>query len=233
MLEPLSLVLNKIAAASTLSPGAVQLVAVSKMQPVQKIIEFYRSGQKIFGENYVQELIEKSNTIRDLGINDIDFHFIGKLQSNKVKSLLPWVSTIHSVDSIRLLEVINRRSFEIAKKIKIYIQVNIDQETSKSGFVPKDLEAVFAHLGEYTSVEVLGLMCIPDPNRDPGHAFKEMRKIATSLGKWSTRPWGLSMGMSTDYELACREGSTCVRVGSALFGERPQKYPVHRVTNTR
>ncbi len=199
-----------------IGPG-VTLVAVSKQQGPEKIEALYREGQRIFGENYVQELLGKWQELHGR-LPGIEFHFIGRLQTNKVKALIPAVSVIHSVDSVRLLREIGRRAAEAGKTIRVYFQVNIDDEESKGGFPPGSLAELYGVLRECPSVRALGLMCIPDPERDPVSAFRRMVKLSqehgTELGK------GLSMGMSGDFETAIQEGSTVIRVGSLLFGER-------------
>jgi pyridoxal phosphate enzyme (YggS family) len=195
------------------------LVAVSKRKSVDEILAVYHQGHRIFGENYVQELITKSEEIRSRGIQDLQFHFIGGLQRNKVRVLLPHASLIHSVDSIRLLEEIEKQTRAQAWTGGVLIQVNLDNEETKGGFSPDDLPAL-AHWVERTRPQVLiqGLMCIPDPARDPSAAFAQLRQLrdqyAGQLGA------GLSMGMSSDFADAIANGSTFVRVGSAIFGAR-------------
>jgi len=200
--------------------GSVELVAVSKTKPVAQMLELYRQGQRIFGENYVQELVEKKNQFDLLGIKDIEFHFIGHLQSNKVKSMLPCVSTIHSIDSVRLYEEVIKRAEEMKLKISVYFQINIDDEKSKSGFRSSEVTdlAYLVKTRTSPSVRVIGLMTIPSPEGIPGAAFRKMHELSkryrSELGS------GLSMGMSNDYEMAIAEGATSVRIGSALFGKR-------------
>jgi len=200
-----------------------ELVAVSKFQPLEKLRALYDQGQRVFGENYVQELIEKKKAFEAAGISDVDFQFIGHLQTNKVKLLLPFVDTIHSVDSFRLLDEIASRATALRKSVRVYFQINVDQEVSKGGFSEADLPALAQHFTDCskarsTSLIPMGLMCIPDPEKDPRGAFLRMRA-------WSSR-WkeplggGLSMGMSDDFPLAIECGSTVVRIGSALFGTR-------------
>jgi pyridoxal phosphate enzyme (YggS family) len=197
-----------------------ELVAVSKTQPVGAILNLREQGQMIFGENYVQELLEKKAELDAQGVTDIDFHFIGHLQSNKAKSILPHVSTIHSVDSLRLYEEIAKRSELLKKKMAIYFQVNIDRETSKGGFKPEDLLDLHYQIKSKPNPWVIfkGLMTIPDPQFDPARAFKEMKKLSTQYG--DILGAGLSMGMSKDFESAIAYGATSLRVGTALFGLR-------------
>ena len=197
-----------------------QLVAVSKMQPVESILLLYREGQRVFGENYVQELIEKKRELDHKNISDIDFHFIGHLQTNKVKSVLPCVSTVHSVDSVKLYQELGKRAKEIQKIIGVYFQVNLDLEESKGGFPPDELtalsEAVSATPFEW--IRPLGLMTIPNPELDPVESFKRMR-ILSQKHRDVLGPQ-LSMGMSKDFEVAITYGSNSVRIGTALFGPR-------------
>ena len=199
-----------------IGPG-VTLVAVSKQQGPEKIEALYREGQRIFGENYVQELLGKWQGLHER-LPGIEFHFIGRLQTNKVKVLIPAVSVIHSVDSVRLLREIDRRASEAGKTVGVYFQLNIDEEESKGGFAPDALSGLCEVLKSCSSVRPLGLMCIPDPERDPVSAFRRMVGLSREFG--ADLGTGLSMGMSGDFETAIREGATIVRVGSLLFGER-------------
>ena len=193
-----------------------QLVAVSKTQTIEKMMTIYEEGQKIFGENYVQELVEKKTKLNLLGVLDADFHFIGHLQSNKVKLILPHVSTIHSVDSLRLLEEIADRALQFHKKVFCYFEVNIDDEPSKGGFKLVDLPELARNMGQYLeSIQPLGLMCIPKPDLDPIDAFQRMKALSIKWGEHFG--YGLSMGMSNDFEAASMAGSTAIRVGSAIF----------------
>jgi hypothetical protein len=211
-----------------IGPG-VTLVAVSKFQEDAKIEALYREGQRIFGENYVQELVAKWERLSP-GLPDLEFHFIGRLQRNKVKGLIPAVRVIHSIDSVPLLLEVDRRARETGKKIGVYFQVNIDREAQKGGFDPEALPGLEEGIPGLTAIVPLGLMCIPDPERDPTEAFRKMKALSQRHGK--TLGAGLSMGMSGDYELAVREGSTCVRIGSLLFGPRtPYPERVSKGTN--
>jgi pyridoxal phosphate enzyme (YggS family) len=194
------------------------LLAVSKLQPNEKIEEAYHAGQKDFGENYVQELIEKEIYFRKHLQLDLHFHFIGHLQTNKVKALLPHVSAIHSVDSLKLLQEIEKRAAELKKKISVYFQVNIDEETSKGGVNPRELPQFAEAAAQCRWLKPAGLMCIPDPTKNSGDAFLQMKKLSEKYS--SQLGAGLSMGMSHDFEAAIRYGSTVVRIGTAIFGER-------------
>lgn len=199
-------------------PENVTLVAVSKMQPIDALVAVYQLGQKIFGENYVQELIEKVKKFESLQIKDVKFHFIGHLQTNKVKMLLPFVDCIESVDSFRVMAEIDRQAKELNRNIPCFFQVNIDEEPSKSGFLAEQLDELSAKIHSYENIKPRGLMAIPDPARSAHYSFQRMKefsnKYASSLGN------ELSMGMSHDYLEAISEGATMVRVGSKIFGER-------------
>ncbi len=204
------------------------LLAVSKFQPVEKMRALYEQGQRDFGENYVQELVAKAGEFRAQGIPDARFHFIGKLQTNKVKALLPAVSAIHSVDSLKLLREIAKRGREAGLTPSVYFQVNIDREETKSGFLEEDLPELCNALRETAlqedfAIRPLGLMAIPDPQKNPAGAFERMRELSGKHG--GTLGAGLSMGMSGDYEEAIRHGATVIRIGTALFGERKSGLP--------
>ena len=209
--------LENIAFSSNLTV-APTLIAVSKFQPFSSLLEAYRAGQRDFGENYAQELIEKARAFQAEGIHDSKFHFIGHLQSNKVKALLPYVDSIHSVDSLKLLKEIHAQAVKLQLKPKIYFQINIDEEESKSGFLVHELEALVNELPNYPSVNLMGLMCIPDPNASSESSFKKIKALSERYSKIMGQ--GLSMGMSHDYEAAIRLGSTAVRIGTAIFGAR-------------
>lgn len=198
----------------------VTLIAVSKHQAIEKIQELYFLGQRDFGENYVQELVSKAVALQERGISDIRWHFIGHLQTNKVKILLPYVFAIHSIDSIKLAEEVGKRWALLQRdhSIPIFIEVNLTEEHTKSGISPDQLGDLTQKLSQISQLSLQGLMCIPDPQADLRVCFRQLRSLElkcrpASLGK-------LSMGMSSDFELAIQEGSTHVRVGTALFGPR-------------
>lgn len=204
----------RIAAAS--SGRAVTLIAVSKTHPIDSIETLYRLGHRDFGENYAQELIEKARLAQTLGLNEIRWHFIGHLQSNKVKAILPFRPVIQTVDRESLVKEISKNAGN--QKIPVFIEVNIDRETSKSGVMPENVESLLERCHRSQAFQVLGLMCIPDPSRDPNQAFASMVELSRRVG---TRTEGqLSMGMSSDFETAIRMGATCVRIGTSIFGNR-------------
>ena len=219
-MEPLARIQKKVEDATARAGRATPpvLIAVSKFQPVEKLEELYRQGHRVFGENYVQELIAKRAMMMEAGCKEVEFHFIGKLQSNKVKQLLPHVVAIHSVDSVKLLNEIEKRAVELNLRPQVFFQVNIDQETTKGGFRVDEIPGLLDAAKALRFSVPEGLMAIPDPNRNPRDAFRRMRELSEKHGSVLGR--GLSMGMSGDYEVAIEEGSTAVRVGTALFGER-------------
>ncbi len=200
------------------------LVAVSKIKPVAAILELYNLGQRDFGENYVQELLDKAPQLPQ----DIRWHFIGHLQSNKVKYIAPFIHLIHGVDSAKLLREINKQGAKIGKKISVLLQVHIAQEETKFGFDAQELEALFNNpeLREWTHVEIRGLMgmaSFSDNTTQVQQEFESLRQLYLHYKSQDlphTNMEILSMGMSGDYELAIEQGSNMVRIGSLLFGAR-------------
>ncbi len=220
-MSALEVVRNKIKEACLKAKRSEEpvLVAVSKKKALSELLEVYNQGQRVFGENYVQELIAKKVEMDAQGAVDADFHFIGHLQTNKVKQLLPYVSTIESVDSLKLLREISTRAEALQKKINCYFEVNVDEQESKGGFLPAELNALAAELPSHLKwIVPQGLMCIPDPEKNSRFGFLRLRE----LNHYHAEVWGpgLSMGMSQDYETAIECGATVVRVGSAIFGAR-------------
>jgi pyridoxal phosphate enzyme (YggS family) len=208
-------VAERLAALRAGIPAGVTLVAVSKTHPADAVREAYAAGQRDFGENYAQEWREKADALADL--TDLRWHFIGGLQSNKVKYLAGRVAAIHTVDRVELAREISKRFAAKGAVARIYLEVNLGGEASKSGCAPDDAPALAAAVRALAAVEVLGLMSIPPPEDDPRPHFRALRALRDRLGL----P-GLSMGMSADWQAAIEEGSTCVRVGTAIFGERPR-----------
>jgi PLP dependent protein len=201
-----------------------QLIAVSKTKPNEAILELYNQGQRAFGENYVQELVEKHATLP----SDIQWHFIGHLQSNKVKYLAPFVHTIHSVDSIKLLQEIEKQALRNNRKIKCLLQFHIAEEESKFGFGVEGGDILDEKLlKELTQVEICGVMgmaTFTDDKTQVRQEFQKLKQIFDNLKstyfKDNNDFKDISMGMSDDYQLAIKEGSTMVRIGSLLFGKR-------------
>jgi len=206
-----------------LSSKDVTLVAVSKTKPVEDILELYNLGQRDFGENYVQEVTEKF----ELTPKDIRWHFIGHLQSNKVKYIAPFVSLIQSVDSKKILTEIDKQAKKNNRIIDCLLQVHIAAEETKFGFDEIDLHELFdASVIDYDNVRILGLMGMASFTDDMEIVRNEFKALKFLYDKYKSIPYEnccfsiLSMGMSADYKLAIGEGSTAVRIGSLLFGER-------------
>jgi hypothetical protein len=202
----------------------ITLVAVSKTKPVEAIQELYDLGHRDFGENYVQELIEKENKLP----KDIHWHFIGHLQTNKVKYIAPFVHLIHGVDSWKLLAAINKQGVKLNKSISVLLQMHIAQEETKFGMDEAELKNLIADLADNPQSNILikGLMGMASLTDDPQktrsefknlkNLFDTYRKLKTSTIRFDI----LSMGMSGDYLIAAEEGSNMVRIGSLLFGNR-------------
>ncbi|MFM7358328.1 MAG: YggS family pyridoxal phosphate-dependent enzyme [Sediminibacterium sp.] len=200
-----------------LQQQGVTLVAVSKTKSIEEIRVLYDMGQRDFGENYVQELLTKQVALPE----DIRWHFIGHLQTNKVKQLAGFVYLIHGVDSSRLLQEINKQGQKINRKIGCLLQVHIAQEDTKFGFDAAELTALTDELAAFPFAEVRGLMGMAtqtDKEIQIRNEFSHLRELARMIPFKQTPI--LSMGMSNDYKIAIEEGSTLVRIGSLLFGSR-------------
>ena len=200
---------------------SITLLAVSKTFPVSDIMQAYTDGQRIFGENRLQEAMEKMPRMPQ----DCEWHLIGPLQRNKVrKALEQGFALIQAVDSMKLAATISRIAGELGITAHILLEVNIDGEASKHGFTPAELDQEWSTLTELPGLDIRGLMCIPAPVDDPQDArpaFATLRKLAEQLRERGPLPLPeLSMGMSHDFEVAVEEGATIVRVGSAIFGKR-------------
>ncbi|SDX31812.1 hypothetical protein SAMN05444410_11343 [Hydrobacter penzbergensis] len=203
----------------TLSSSHTTLVAVSKTKPAADIQILYDLGQRDFGENYVQELTEKEAILP----KDIRWHFIGHLQSNKVKYIAPFVHLIHGVDSFKLLKEIDKQAAKCNRKINCLLQVHIAQEETKFGLDEQELSEVVAALDTLQHVLVKGLMGMASFSNDTSKLREEFRTLKSLFDRYKNtqQPWSvLSMGMSSDYTIAIEEGSTLVRIGSLLFGAR-------------
>lgn len=203
------------------SADSITLLAVSKTFPVSDIMQAYADGQRIFGENRLQEAMEK---IPQMPL-DCAWHLIGPLQRNKVrKALEQGFALIQAVDSLKLASAISRIAGELGRTARILLEVNIDGEASKHGFTAAQLEETWEALTALPNLEIRGLMCIPAPVDDPQDArpaFAALRQLTERLRERGPLPLPeLSMGMSHDFEVAVEEGATIVRVGSAIFGKR-------------
>jgi pyridoxal phosphate enzyme (YggS family) len=202
-------------------PESVGLVAVSKFKSVEDVKEAYAAGQRDFGENYVQELVEKEAKLPD----DIRWHFIGHLQSNKVKYLAPFVHLIHSVDSAKLLKEVQKQAKACGRVISCLLQVHIAEEDTKSGFSPEELLALVRNFDTemYSQVAIKGLMgmgTFTDDVAQTRREFRELHALYTEIKQVWPEMSVLSMGMSGDWQMAVEEGSTLVRIGSSIFGSR-------------
>jgi len=207
-----------------LDAADVALVAVSKTKPVEDILELYDLGHRDFGENYVQEMIEKAAQLP----KDIRWHFIGHLQSNKVKLIAPFVQLIHGVDSLKLLKEINKEAEKNNRVIDCLFQIHIAQEETKFGLNEEELDSILKEVGDLKmeNVRVVGLMGMASFTENFDQVRKEFRKLKEIFGRLTAHDYRLttlSMGMSSDYKIAIGEGSNMVRIGSLLFGEREKK----------
>lgn len=206
-------------------PPNVKLVAVSKTKPVQDILEAYKEGQKCFGENRVQELLGK----KDLVPGDVEWHLIGHLQKNKVKYIVPFISMIQSVDSFKLLEVINNEASKINRVVNCLLEIHIAEEETKFGFSMDELIPELEKL-QYTDISfiricgVMGMATYTDNSSQVGKEFRFLRScfdvLKNRFFNMESHFSHISMGMSGDYKIAIEEGSTMVRIGSLLFGDR-------------
>lgn len=201
-------------------PADIDLLAVSKTFPAEAIAELFAAGQTCFAESRQQEAETKLPRVPD----GIDWHFIGHLQRNKVRKVLEFFGTLHGIDSLRLAEQVSGVATELGLRPAIFLQVNIAAEPSKYGFSADELRSCIAQIVQLPNVQVRGLMGIPPEEKSPADArrwFAALRNLRDELnGQSAAELPGLSMGMSGDFEIAIEEGSTIVRVGSALFGTR-------------
>ncbi len=214
--------LNKI---RSVLPVGVQLVAVSKTKSNEEIMEAYLAGQRVFGENKVQELLRKWETLP----KDIEWHFIGHLQSNKVRMIAPFIAMIHSVDSHKLLKTIQEEAKRVGRKIPCLLQFHIASEESKFGFLPSEADKLFlsTELSDLENVIIAGVMgmaTFTDHEQQIRDEFFNLQQLFNKMkvvffqGNDNFRQ--ISMGMSHDYQIAIEYGSTMIRVGSTIFGDR-------------
>jgi len=201
-------------------PQGVTLVCVSKYQPMSFIVEAYEAGERDFGESHVQELCAKHEALP----KDIHWHMIGHLQTNKVKYIVPFVHLIQSVDSWRLLEVINREAEKIQRVVHVLLEVHVAKEETKSGMTIEEMNEILPRLAELQYVQVDGLMTMAtntDDETEIRRCFSIVRQTSDNLQPAICNLQPIrSMGMSDDYKIAIEEGSNMVRVGSSIFGER-------------
>ncbi len=200
-------------------PKTVALMAVCKTQPVEAIREAFAAGQRLFGENRVQEFAEKASRVGDL--RGAEFHMIGHLQSNKARTATELFAAVDSVDSLKLAERLNAAAEAIGKTLDILIEVNVGGEEAKSGLALGSPEIAEIVEQRWTNLRVRGLMTVPPFTENPEGARGYFRKLRELRDRYRLEQ--LSMGMSQDFEVAIEEGSTCVRVGTAIFGERVRR----------
>jgi pyridoxal phosphate enzyme (YggS family) len=215
------------------APGSARLVAVSKFQPASAIRAAYAEGQRDFGENYVQELEQKAAQLSDL--SDLRWHMIGHLQRNKARVVAPLASLVHTVHSLELARELDKRASAVSlagerafvpgePRLAVLVEVNVGGEAQKSGCAPEALAPLLQALGEAKHLRCLGLMCVPPHTADASGAlpfFEQLRRLRDEHGGAQRLP-ELSMGMSADLAYAVAAGASIVRVGTAIFGERPR-----------
>jgi pyridoxal phosphate enzyme (YggS family) len=212
--------LAKSAADAGRSPDAVRLLAVSKKQPVDKIVEAAAAGQRDFGENFGQEGLYKIDAMAE---QNLTWHFIGHLQSNKTRAVAENFDWVHTIDKLKLAERLSRQRPDDRAPLNICLQVNVDNEPGKSGTTIDALPELAAACAELPNIRLRGLMCLPairDDFESQRQPFATLRKLAELLQQNGLTTDTLSMGMSGDYRAAIFEGATIVRIGTALFGER-------------
>lgn len=221
----MSVISDQIKIITETLPDGVELVAVSKFHPVEALKEAYDAGQRIFGESRVQEISQKRLLMPD----DVQWHFIGHLQTNKVRQLVPYVSLIHSVDSIKLLESINAESARIGRVVDVLLQLHVAQEETKFGFTCEDCvdlvdKGVLDRLPNVRVCGVMGMATNTDDMVKVREEFKSIKNVFDTLKQryFADKPYfkEISMGMSDDFHIAMEEGSTLVRIGTTIFGSR-------------
>ncbi len=205
------------------NPEEIILLAASKTQPPEKIIQAYEAGIRYFGENRVQEGMKKIDQLKDK-LPEAHWHLIGGLQTNKAKYAVRYFEMIHSLDRKELADEIDKRAKKIGKVQDVLIEVNVGEEESKYGVKPDQLEELFKYSLEKENLNILGLMCIPPYFEDKEKSrpyFRKLREMKNILEeKYKVKLPHLSMGMSHDFDVAIEEGATIVRIGTAIFGER-------------
>ena len=210
---------NNIQKIKSTLPNHISLIAVSKTKPNSDLLEAYDSGQRIFGENKIQDMSKKWDSLP----KDIEWHMIGHVQTNKVKYMAPFVSLIHTVDSLKLITEINKQALKNNRTIDCLIQIRIAEEETKFGLPQNQLEDLLESIIELKSVKIIGLMGMASFTSDDLKVRSEFNKLSKLFNKIKEKYSNLeilSMGMSSDYSIAIEEGSTMIRVGSKIFGER-------------
>jgi len=219
-LQVIRLAIAQAAQAVQRDPAGVMLLAVSKTFPAEAVREAYAAGQCAFGENYVQEALDKIEALRDL---PLEWHFIGPIQSNKTRVIAEGFSWVHSVDRLKIAQRLSEQRPAHLPPLNICLQVNVSGEDSKSGVTPDEVETLALQVAQLSKLKLRGLMAIPAPADDPAAQrlpFAQMNGILQQLNAHGLQLDTLSMGMSHDYPAAIAEGATIVRVGTAIFGVR-------------
>jgi len=218
--------IDRAASRAGRDPGDVVLMAVSKTFPADSIIEAYHAGHRLFGESRVQEFADKFPRLAEL--KDADFHMIGHLQSNKAAKAAEIFHAVDSIDSAKLAQRLHDAAVKLGKTLDVLIEINIGGEEAKTGIAPDspELESILSFAPEWPNLRVRGLMAVPPYTEDPEGARPYFRKLRELRDRFAARNLPsvnldvLSMGMSHDFEVAIAEGSTCVRIGTAIFGTR-------------
>lgn len=222
--ERLAAIRERLAAAASAAgrdPDEVTLVAVSKTRPADDVRAAYAAGQRDFGENYAQELAAKRTALADLP--ELRWHFIGALQSNKARLVVPGTTLVHAIDRLSVGDALGRRACAAGTIADVLVEVNIGEEATKGGIRPRDADVLCAALSGIAGLRVRGLMCIPPACDDVAvqrAAFRRLRELRDAVRAQLPSVELLSMGMSSDFEAAIAEGATHVRVGTAIFGAR-------------
>jgi PLP dependent protein len=203
--------IGRAAARGGRDPASVRLIAVSKTKPVALVREALAAGQTLFGENYAQELREKSEALGP----GVEWHFIGALQTNKARLVVGRAALVHTCDRLALARELSKRAQAAGLSQRVLLEVNVGREPQKAGALPEDAAALLEQVRALPALRCDGLMCIPPATGDPRPHFRALRELGEKLGLAE-----LSMGMSADFEAAIEEGATLVRVGTAIFGER-------------
>ena len=217
------MIAEKIASIKASLPEGTRLIAVSKLKPVEDIMEAYNAGQRLFGENYATELRDKHAQLP----GDIEWHFIGHLQSKQLKYYIGLVSMIHGVDSMEHLEDVEHAAAKVDRVVDVLLQVHVAQEETKFGFLPEELSAARFNPAAYPHVRICGVMGMASHTDDQARVRDDFRRVKSifdtlKAGTFANNPAfrEVSMGMSHDYPIAVEEGSTLVRIGTSIFGPR-------------
>lgn len=211
----------RAASVSGRSPSDVELVVITKMHPVSVAFELYQLGHRVFGENKDQEARPKSQDLFELGAKDAIWHFVGQLQSNKVKSVLSYAQCIHSIDRPSLVKELRKQLEVQDMKISGFIELNLTDDPGRGGVLPDHLEELAQSIAEIERLDILGVMAVAGLGVDPRVDFERAIQASAELTKVLPSATSLSLGMSEDFEIAIEMGATHVRVGSAITGPRP------------